>query len=117
MGSNFATTTEHRMGAFYWRCIAYLVVGFSASVCVAAPELTIQVEDYATMPITDAAAGKGMNAEYLSRVNFLHEEPGRNRHRLFVNDLNAPLYILDKKTRAFSTYLNFNGSYGQPGLV
>jgi hypothetical protein len=45
------------------------------------------------MPITDAATGKGMNAVYLSRVNFLHEEPGRNRHRLFVNDLNGPLYM------------------------
>ena len=39
-------------------------------------ELTIQVQDYATMPITDVAAGKGMNSVYLSRVNFLHEEPG-----------------------------------------
>jgi hypothetical protein len=104
------------MGSFYQRCIAYLAVGFSASVCVAAPELTIQVQDYATMPITDTAAGKGMNAVYLSRVNFLYEEPGRNRHRLFVNDLNGPLYILDKKTKAFTTYLNFNGNYGQPGI-
>jgi hypothetical protein len=96
--------------------MAYLAVGFSATGCFAAPELTIQVQDYATMPITDTAAGKGMNAVYLSRVNFLYEEPGRNRHRLFVNDLNGPLYILDKKTKAFSTYLNFNGNYGQPGL-
>ncbi len=61
--------------------LAYLIVGFSASVCVAAPELTIQVQDYVPMPITDGAAGKGMNALYLSRVNFLYEEPGRNRHQ------------------------------------
>src|SRR5271170_3558917 len=99
------------MGAFYRRCIAYLVVGFSASVCLAAPELTIQVQDYATMPITDTAAGKGMNAVYVSRVNFLREEPGGHRHRLFVNDLNGPLYILDKKTKAFTTYLNLNGLF------
>jgi hypothetical protein len=101
---------------FYQRCVVHLIVGLCASVCVAAPELNIQVEDYATMPITSAGAGNGMNAVYLSRVNFLYEEPGRNRHRLFVNDLNGPLYILDKKSRAFTTYLNFNGNYGQPGL-
>ncbi len=101
---------------FYRKCLASLIVGVSAPVCVAAPELTIQVQDYATMPITDAAAGNGMNAVYLSRVNFLHEEPARDRHRLFVNDLNGPLYILDKKTKAFTTYLNFNGNYGQPGI-
>jgi hypothetical protein len=105
-----------KMGAFYRRCAAYLIVVFGASLCLAAPQLTIRVQDYATMPITNVAAGKGMNAVYLSRVNFLHEEPGRNRHRLFVNDLNGPLYILNKKSKTFTTYLNFNGNYGQPGL-
>ncbi len=49
-------------------------------------------------------------------MNFLREEPGDNRHRLFVNDINGPLYILDKKTKTFTTYLNFNGNNGQPGL-
>ncbi len=102
--------------AFYRRCAAYLIVVFCASPCLAAQQLTIRVQDYATMPITNLAAGNGMNVVYLSRVNFLHEEPGRNRHRLFVNDLNGPLYILDKKSKAFTTYLNFNGNYGQPGL-
>src|SRR5258707_4153491 len=101
---------------FFMKCFACLIVASSVSLCAAASQLTIQVEDYATMPITDAAAGNGMNAVYLSRVNFLHEEPGRNRHRLFVNDLNGPLYILDKKTKAFTTYLNFNGNYGQSGI-
>lgn len=98
------------------RLAASLVVAFYASSGVAAPRLTIQVKDYATMPITDVAAGKGMNSVYLSRVNFLREEPGRNRGRLFVNDLNGPLYILNKKSRAFTTYLNFNGNNGQAGL-
>src|SRR5882672_8873261 len=106
---------ERTMGPFYQRCIAYLTVGFSASVCVAAPELTIQIQDYASMPITDTAAGKGMNAVYLSRVNFLYEEPGRNRHRLFVNDLNGPLYILNKKTKASTTYWNSNEKTGSRG--
>jgi hypothetical protein len=104
------------MRTFYRRWVVGWMVTFCASVCGAAPPLTIQIQDYATMPITDVAAGKGMNAVYLSRVNFLYEEPGRNGHRLFVNDLNGPLYILDKKSKAFTTYLNFNGNYGQPGL-
>ena len=50
----------------------------------------------------------------LARVNFLREEPGGRR--FFVNDLNGPLYILDKKTKQFTTYLDFNGLAGRPGL-
>ena len=38
---------------FYRKCVVYLMVAFSASACAAVPELTIQVQDYATMPITD----------------------------------------------------------------
>ncbi|HTV02060.1 MAG TPA: PQQ-dependent sugar dehydrogenase, partial [Luteitalea sp.] len=34
----------------------------------------------------------------------------------FVNDLNGPLYILDKQTRTFTVYLDFNGRDGRPGL-
>src|SRR3972149_5535061 len=36
--------------------------------------------------------------------------------RFFVNDLNGPLYILDKTTRQFTTYLDFNGRDGRPGM-
>ncbi len=43
----------------------------------------------------------------LARVNYLRDEPGGRR--FFVNDLNGPLYILDKQTKAFTTYLDFNG--------
>src|ERR1700761_2077345 len=77
----------------------------------AGQQLTIQVKDYATMPVTDKALGTAANSVYLSRVNFLREEPGGKRGRLFVNDLNGPLYILDKKTKAFTTYLNLNGVF------
>jgi Glucose / Sorbosone dehydrogenase len=97
------------------RWVAYLILALHASLCAAASQFTIQVKDYAAMPITGVPTGKGVNAPYLSRVNFLREEPGVNRHRLFVNDLNGPLYILDKKAKTFTTYLNFNGN-GQPGL-
>ena len=34
----------------------------------------------------------------------------------FVHDLNGPFYILDKKTKALTTYLDFNGRDGRPGL-
>ena len=50
-------------------------------------------------------------------MNFLAEEPGGGRDRLFVNDLNGPLYILNKTTKSFSTYLNFNGREDTTGVV
>ena len=44
----------------------------------------------------------------------MRDEPGGRR--FFVNDLNGPLYILDKQTKTFTTYLDFNGAGGRPGL-
>jgi hypothetical protein len=82
-----------------------------AAITAAAQQLTIEVKDYIAMPITSALAGKGMNDVYLSRENFLREEPGVNRHRFFINDLNGPLYIFDKKTKTLTTYLNLNGLF------
>ena len=64
-----------------------------------APELTIEIKDYATMPITGAVDGAGNSAGLLARINFFREEPGGSRKRFFVNDLNGPLYILDKETK------------------
>ena len=46
----------------------------------------------------------------LARVNYLRDEPGGRR--FFVNDLNGPLYILDKQTKTFTKYLDFNGAGG-----
>ena len=106
----------HMEHTLYRRWAGYLIVAFHASLCAAAPQLTIQISDYATMPLTGAVEGKNSNTAYLSRVNFLREEPGENRHRLFVNDLNGPLYILEKKKKTFTTYLNLNGNNGQPGM-
>jgi glucose/arabinose dehydrogenase/mono/diheme cytochrome c family protein len=78
-----------------------------------APELTLKLEDYATLPITGDLDGRNTRG-LLARVNFLRDEPGGRR--LFVNDLNGPLYIIDKKTKTFTTYLDFNGAGGRPGL-
>ena len=41
---------------------------------------------------------------------------GAGGRRFFVNDLNGPLYILDKQTKTFTKYLDFNGLAGRPGL-
>ena len=35
---------------------------------------------------------------------------------MFVSDLNGPLYILDKGTKKFTVYLDFNGSEGKTGI-
>jgi hypothetical protein len=74
----------------------------------------VVIEDYAVMPLTGMTSGVG-NIGSLARVNVMREEPG-GRGRFFVSDLNGPLYILDKKTKAFTTYLDFNGSGAKPGL-
>src|SRR5438093_11012765 len=79
------------------------------------PPVTIDITDYVEMPITGRLDGKGQTDGMLARVNSLREEPG-GASRFFVNDLNGPLYILDKATRTFTTYLDFNGRDGRPGL-
>jgi hypothetical protein len=45
----------------------------------------------------------------------MREEPG-GTGRLFVTDLNGPFYIIDKKTGALATYLDFNGRGAKIGM-
>ena len=78
-----------------------------------APRLALQLEDYAQLPITGELDGQNTRGQ-LARVNFMREEPGGRR--FFVNDLNGPLYILDKQTKKFTVYLDFNGLGARPGL-
>jgi len=77
------------------------------------PRRTLELTDYVEMPITGDIAGENTRGQ-LARVNFLRDEPGGRR--FFVNDLNGPLYILDKRTKQFTVYLDFNGLAGRPGL-
>ena len=77
------------------------------------PMKKLDMVDYVQMPITGDPRGD-LTRGLLARVNFLREEPGGRR--FFVNDLNGPLYILDKRSRQFATYLDFNGLAGRPGL-
>jgi mono/diheme cytochrome c family protein len=77
------------------------------------PRHALELSAYAQMPITGEPRGENTRGQ-LARVNFLRDEPGGRR--FFVNDLNGPLYILDKQTKQFTTYLDFNGRDGRPGL-
>jgi mono/diheme cytochrome c family protein len=78
-----------------------------------APRKRLELADYIQMPITADNNGDNTRAQ-LARVNFMRDEPGGRR--FFVNDLNGPLYILDKQSKRLTTYLDFNGLAGRPGL-
>src|SRR5438105_10129989 len=68
------------------------------------------------MPIAGDVDGPGDVVGLLARISFLREEPGVRKNRLFVNDLNGPLYIVDKETKQATMYLNLNGLEGQAGI-
>jgi hypothetical protein len=78
-------------------------------------QVALEIKDFVVTPITGSVGGKGSNDVLLSRVNTLREEAGGAR-RLFISDLNGPLYIFDKATRKFVVYLDFNGTEGKTGL-
>jgi hypothetical protein len=95
---------------------ASFAVGLSALVGAGGSgPVTLEIKDYVEMPITGKLEGKGQTDGMLARLNSLREEPG-GASRFFINDLNGPLYILDKTTRKFTTYLDFNGRDGHQGI-
>ncbi len=81
-----------------------------------ASTVMLQVRDYLTLPPTEKLDPTTQQQGEFSRVNFLREEPGADRERVFLSNLNGPLYILDKRTKKLTTYLDFNGRDGRPGL-
>jgi hypothetical protein len=87
------------------------------AITLAAPtgDIALQLRDYVEFPITGRVDGKGQTDGMLARINSLHEEPGGTQ-RFFVNDLNGPLYLVDKATKRITTYLDFNGRDGHRGL-
>jgi mono/diheme cytochrome c family protein len=96
--------------------IGSLSVALAATPAVATeapPRLALELQDYASLPVTADNTNDNTRA-LLARVNYLRDEPGGRR--FFVNDINGPLYILDKQTKTFTTYLDFNGADGRPGL-
>jgi acetamidase/formamidase/ketosteroid isomerase-like protein len=94
--------------------ISFAGVTLLASRAGAELPLVLHIKDYATAPMTGVTTGAG-NLGSLARINMLREEPG-GAARFFVNDLNGPLYILDKSTKTFVTYLDFNGRGDRRGL-
>jgi hypothetical protein len=95
-------------------CSLFAAIGISLA--AEPPQITLEVKDYATLPITGVLDGKGQTNGLLARINFLREEPGGRRGRFFVNDLYGPLYILDKTSGKLTTYLDFNGREGHTGI-
>lgn len=80
------------------------------------PGLTIEIEDHVTMPITGKLVGaETPNESSLSRVNAIREETGGS-HRWFLPVVSGPIYIYDKNSKAFTTYLDFNGHGENRGL-
>ncbi|MBI1872615.1 MAG: PQQ-dependent sugar dehydrogenase [Acidobacteria bacterium] len=94
-------------------CFGLALGGFC--VPMASAQATLELEDYLVVPMTGLVDGKGSNEVLLARVNTLREEVGGAR-RFFISDLNGPLYIVDKETKSFSVYLDFNGNEGKTGL-
>jgi hypothetical protein len=78
-------------------------------------QAALEIKDYLTLPITGLVDGKGSNDMLLSRINTLREEAGGS-NRFFASDLNGPLYIVDKETKRFTVYLDFNGNEGKNGI-
>ena len=94
-------------------CLACAVCVFQPPTVSAQP--TLELRDFVAMPMTGLVDGTGTNDLLLSRVNTLREEVGGAR-RLFISDLNGPLYILDKDSKAPRVYLDFNGQPGRKGM-
>src|SRR5687768_9441741 len=80
------------------------------------PGLTLELEDSITMPVLGMLEGaKTPNESAIARVNAIREETGGS-HRLFLPVVSGQVLIYDKKTKAFATYLDFNGFGDKRGL-
>jgi hypothetical protein len=78
--------------------------------------MTLELEDSITMPVLGMLEGaKTANESAIARVNAIREETGGS-HRLFLPVVSGPIFIYDKKTKAFATYLDFNGHGENRGL-
>lgn len=99
-------------------CLAALAVCtvLLAQAADSSKQLTLRIRDYLTMPDPGRLDFRTQNNSVFARINFLREEPGADRNRLFISDLNGPIYILDKKSKQLTTYLDFNGKAGRKGI-
>ena len=74
----------------------------------------VVAQDYARVPLSSATIGTYPPpidfSDQLGRVNRLRSEPPNapnSSSRFFVNDQNRNLYILDKASKTFTAYINF----------
>src|SRR5688572_273916 len=80
---------------------------------IAKSATAVVVEDYATVPLSGRTGAVNF-ANQLARINFMRSEPSavpQAAGRLFANDLNRNLYILDKSDKSFTSYLNFQNIF------
>jgi len=72
----------------------------------------VAIEEYATLPVSTRGPTNPVPPYmiYLARANFLRPEPGdapNASNRFFVIDMNRNFYILDKGSKGFTVYINF----------
>src|SRR5687767_12331097 len=74
----------------------------------------IVLQDYVRVPLSSTTPGTYPPpidfTNQLNRVSLMRFEPGSSPQfaaRTFVSDLNRSLYILDRATQTFTTYINF----------
>ena len=97
------------------RMTCFALAAIVSGVSPASAQLTLEVKDYVEVPVTGLVDGTGSNDALLARVNVLREE-AVGAKRFFITDLNGPLYVVDKATKKFSVYLDFNGNPGKNGI-
>jgi hypothetical protein len=95
-----------------------LLIGVLSSIApaFAAQTITLKLEDYSYAPHTGGVLNGGTgNTPYAARLNFLRDEPG-STGRYVINDLMGQLYFFDPATKAYTLYLNFDGTGTRTGL-
>lgn len=72
-------------------------------------QIAVTLKDWATVPASNSG-----NAQ-VARINFLRSEPVPSlaTSRLFANDLNGNLYIVDRNTRSFTPYIDFGSQFAR----
>ena len=116
----FCSVTLHVTLALFASCTASASAAYPSVPPIAKDGTVVLLENYATVPFSARGGsitnfGPGTNfTDQLSRPNFLVSEPTNaplSATRFFVPDLNRSLFILDKDTRTFTNYINFQSVF------
>jgi glucose/arabinose dehydrogenase len=73
--------------------------------------LTITLEEFAQLPESEMEPPGTGRLDRWNRINYVGEVPDGSG-RLFVPDLNGPMYLLDKETGEHTEYLNMRDEIG-----